>query len=61
MQVWTFIQITLRHFFHFLENPIILGRGIEWEVALTDISFPNRIHNVTDGEFTLGYIPKHGL
>ena len=44
-----------------MSNPINLGRGSEWEVALTDISFPNRVYNVTDGEFTLGYVPTPTL
>ena len=52
---------TLAFFSNFMSNPINLGRGSEWEVALTDISFPNRVYNVTDGEFTLGYIPTPTL
>ena len=36
-------------------------RGSQWEVALTNVSFPNRIYNVSDGEFTLGYIPTPTL
>ena len=47
---------TLAFFSNFMSTPINLGRGREWEVALTDILFPNRVYNVTDGEFTLGYI-----
>ena len=62
MQVWEFIQIVLWHFLsNFMSNPINLGKGSEWEVALTDISFPTRVYNVTDGEFTLGYIPTPTL
>ena len=44
-----------------MPNPINLGGGSEWEVALTDISFPTRVYNVTDDEFTLGYIPTPTL
>ena len=46
----------LAFFSNFMSTPINLGKGSEWEVALTDISFPNRVYNVTDAEFTLGYI-----
>ena len=56
---------TLAVFSNFMSNPINLGGGSEWEVALTDISFPTRVYNVTDGEFTLysyvGYIPTPTL
>ena len=52
---------TLAFFSNFMSNPINLRRGSEWEVALTDISFPNRVYNVTDGEFTLGSIPTPTL
>ena len=52
---------TLAFFSNFMSNPINLGRGSDWEVPLTDISFPNRIYNVTDGEFTQGYIPTTTL
>ena len=36
---------------------INLGRGSEWEVVLTDISFSNRVYKITDGDFTSGYVP----
>ena len=54
-------QTTLAFFSNFMSNPINLGRGSEWEVALTDISFPNRVYNVTYGDFTLGYFPTTTL
>ena len=54
-------NITLAFCSNFMSNPINSGRGSEWEVALTEISFPNRVFNVTDGEFTLGYIPTYTL
>ena len=40
-----------------MSNPINLSRGSEWEVAPTDISFTNRVYNVTDGELILDHIP----
>ena len=52
---------TLAFFSNFMTNPINLGSASEWEVALTDISFPNRVYNITEGKFTLGYIPTPSL
>ena len=44
-----------------MSNPISLVTGSEWAIALTDISFPNRIYNVTDSGFTRGDIPTPTL
>lgn len=52
---------TLAFFSNFMSNPINLGTASDWEVALTDISFPNRVYNISDGKFTLGYVPTPSL
>ena len=52
---------TLTFFSNFMSNLINLGRASDWEVALTDISFPNRVYNVIDGDISLGYIPTPTL